>query len=86
MGRMAPRKRGFAGMDPEKHKKIAQRGGRAAHALGRAHEFTADEARLAGQKGGASVARDRAHMAEIGRRGGLKRGERKVVRSEAGAE
>jgi len=77
MGRMAPKKRGFAGMDSEKHKKIAQAGGRAAHELGRAHEFTADEAREAGRKGGVNVARDRAHMAEIGRRGGLAKTKKK---------
>jgi hypothetical protein len=86
MGRMAPRKRGFASMDAEKHKKVAQAGGRAAHALGKAHELTAEEAREAGRKGGVNVARDRAHMAEIGRRGGLVRGKRKAAWSEAGTE
>lgn len=45
-------KRGFASMDPEKQREIARRGGRAAHAQGKAHQFTSDEARAAGMKGG----------------------------------
>ena len=40
--------RGFASMDPEKQRKIAAEGGRAAHASGNAHEFTSQgHARLA---------------------------------------
>jgi hypothetical protein len=61
---------GFAAMDPEQHRAIASRGGKAAHAQGAAHEFDAEEARRAGRKGGRVVSRDIAHMAEIGRRGG----------------
>lgn len=44
------RLRGFAAMSPEKKKEIAGMGGRAAHASGRAHQFTTDEARAAGKK------------------------------------
>lgn len=44
--------RGFAGMDPERQKEIASKGGKAAHAKGTAHEFTSEEARRAGAKGG----------------------------------
>jgi general stress protein YciG len=44
--------RGFAGMDPERQRQIASEGGRAAHAQGTAHEFTPEEAREAGRKGG----------------------------------
>jgi general stress protein YciG len=44
--------RGFAGMDPEQQREIASEGGRAAHASGHAHEFTSEEARAAGRKGG----------------------------------
>lgn len=66
-----PKPRGFAAMTPEKQRAIAQSGGRAAHEKGRAHEFTKDEARVAGKKGGDSVSRDRSHMANIGRRGGV---------------
>jgi general stress protein YciG len=64
-------RRGFAAMDVEKQREIARKGGRAAHAKGTAHEFTSDEAREAGRRGGQAVSRDRSHMAEIGRRGGL---------------
>jgi uncharacterized protein len=44
--------RGFASMDDDKQRSIAAEGGRAAHAQGTAHEFTSDEAREAGRKGG----------------------------------
>ncbi|HEV3192512.1 MAG TPA: KGG domain-containing protein [Polyangiaceae bacterium] len=66
-------RRGFASMDVNKQREIASKGGRAAHAQGRAHEFSADEARSAGRKGGEVVGRDRAHMAAIGRAGGQAR-------------
>ncbi len=69
-------KRGFASMDPSKQREIASKGGRAAHAKGTAHEFTSDEARVAGRKGGETVSRDRAHMSAIGREGGHSRGAR----------
>lgn len=49
---MSTRARGFASMDPEKQREIARKGGRAAHARGTAHEWTSDEARVAGRKGG----------------------------------
>jgi general stress protein YciG len=45
--------RGFAAMDPQRQREIAREGGRAAHAKGTAHEFTSEEARAAGKKGGA---------------------------------
>jgi general stress protein YciG len=44
--------RGFAGMDPEKQRKIASEGGKAAHEKGTAHEFDSEEAARAGAKGG----------------------------------
>src|SRR5438270_11789195 len=62
--------RGFAAMDEDKQREIASKGGRAAHAKGTAHEFTPEEAREAGRKGGEAVSRNREHMAEIGRKGG----------------
>ncbi len=62
--------RGFAGMSDQRQRQIAAAGGRAAHKQGTAHEFSAAEARKAGQKGGEAVSRNRRHMAEIGRRGG----------------
>ena len=39
-------------MSAEKQREIASKGGRAAHAKGTAHEWSADEARDAGRKGG----------------------------------
>ena len=52
--------RGFASMDRERQREIARKGGKAAHTAGTAHEFTAEEAREAGRKGG-SQHRRRAH-------------------------
>ena len=46
--------RGFASMDEEKQREIASKGGRAAHLKGTAHEWTSQEAREAGRKGGQS--------------------------------
>jgi uncharacterized protein len=46
------KRRGFAGMDRDKQREIASKGGRAAHRKGTAHRFSAEEARLAGRKGG----------------------------------
>jgi general stress protein YciG len=46
------RGRGFASMDREKQRQIASKGGRAAHASGTAHEWSSEEARAAGRKGG----------------------------------
>ncbi len=47
-----PARRGFAAMDPQAQRAIAAKGGRAAHLKGTAHEFTSEEARVAGRKGG----------------------------------
>jgi general stress protein YciG len=82
---MGTSKRGFASMDQSKQREIASKGGRAAHAKGTAHEFTSDEARVAGRKGGEAVSRDRAHMAAIGREGGHSRGARARAGVAAGA-
>lgn len=46
------KKRGFACMDKSKVSAIASKGGKAAHAAGTAHQFTSEEARIAGRKGG----------------------------------
>lgn len=46
-------------MSQEKQRQIASKGGRAAHAKGTAHEFTSEEARAAGRKGG--MARQRSN-------------------------
>ena len=57
-------------MDQRKQREIARKGGQAAHQKGTAHEFTSDEARAAGRKGGEIVSANRAHMSAIGRKGG----------------
>jgi general stress protein YciG len=59
-----PRKRrGFAAMDPKLVSELATRGGKAAHRAGTAHEFTSEEARIAGRKGGlATHAKRRARL------------------------
>lgn len=46
------KRRGFAVMDPKRVSEIASKGGKAAHAAGTAHEFSREEAREAGRKGG----------------------------------
>lgn len=48
-------KRGFASMDKATQRAIASKGGKIAHEIGKAHEFSAVEARVAGQKGGKAV-------------------------------
>ncbi len=55
------RGRGFASMDPAKQREIASKGGKAAHAKGTAHEFTSQEAREAGRKGGQARGKNRSH-------------------------
>ena len=45
-------RRGFAAMSPETQRRIASEGGKASHASGRGHRFSAEEARDAGRKGG----------------------------------
>src|SRR5450631_2551203 len=69
------RSSGFASMDQRKQKEIARKGGMAAHRKGTAHEFTAEEARDAGRKGGQQVSTNRNHMIEIGRLGGRRSAE-----------
>jgi general stress protein YciG len=59
------RPRGFAAMDRKLVSEIARKGGKAAHSAGTAHEFTSEEAREAGRKGGhASHANRRKLLAE----------------------
>jgi uncharacterized protein len=56
---MAKEDRGFASMDRMKQREIASKGGRAAHVKGTAHEWSAEEARVAGRKGGLASHRKR---------------------------
>jgi general stress protein YciG len=74
---------GFGSMDAEKQKEIARKGGMAAHRKGTAHEFTPEEARNAGRKGGERVSANRNHMVEIGRLGGRKSAERRRTTSKS---
>jgi len=46
-------------MDPERQRQIASEGGKAAHEKGTAHEFTSEEAREAGRKGGQARSQNR---------------------------
>jgi general stress protein YciG len=52
-------RRGFASMDPMLVRTLASKGGKAAHEQGTAHEFTSEEARSAGRKGGLAPHRSR---------------------------
>jgi general stress protein YciG len=49
---VATEDRGFASMERIKQREIASKGGKAAHQKGTAHEWTSEEAREAGRKGG----------------------------------
>ena len=64
---MAKEDRGFASMDRAKQREIASKGGKAAHQKGTAHEWTSEEARDAGRKGG--IASHRRRREQIGNPG-----------------
>ena len=59
---MAKEDRGFASMDRAKQREIASKGGKAAHQKGTAHEWTSEEAREAGRKGGMASHRRRSEL------------------------
>jgi general stress protein YciG len=61
---VAKEDRGFASMDRAKQREIASKGGKAAHQKGTAHEWTSEEAREAGRKGGMASHRRRKEMGE----------------------
>jgi uncharacterized protein len=64
---VAKEDRGFASMDRAKQREIASKGGKAAHQKGTAHEWTSEEARDAGRKGGiASHQRRREQLCDSG--------------------
>lgn len=73
-------------MDRERQREIARKGGRAAHEKGTAHEFTSDEARAAGRKGGERVSANRDHMSRIGRLGGKHSAGRRQASKSQGQE
>ncbi len=51
-------------MSPDRQREIASQGGRAAHQQGVAHEWSTDEAREAGKKGGQVSGRRRSNGSE----------------------
>ena len=51
-------------MDRAKQREIASKGGKAAHQKGTAHEWTSDEAREAGRKGGMASHRRRKQLVD----------------------
>lgn len=62
---MSIKDRGFGSMSAEKKRAIASMGGRAAHQYGTAHQWTPEEARAAGRKGGkASAAKKAAEQSD----------------------
>lgn len=48
-------------MNPERQREIASLGGKAAHERGTAHEFTSEEAKVAGRKGGRATSQKNNH-------------------------
>jgi general stress protein YciG len=60
---MGKEDRGFASMDRLKQREIVRMGGRAAPVKGTAHEWSSEEARDAGRKGG-MASRRRKHQQE----------------------
>ena len=63
---MAKEDRGFASMDRNKQREIASKGGKAAHQKGTAHEWTSEEAREAGRKGGMASHRRKQQQQQSG--------------------
>ena len=67
---VAKEDRGFASMDRNKQREIASKGGKAAHQKGTAHEWTSEEAREAGRKGGMASHRRKQQQQGGGGEGG----------------
>lgn len=67
---VAKEDRGFASMDRAKQREIASKGGKAAHQKGTAHEWTSEEAREAGRKGGMASHRRKQEQQQPGDVGG----------------
>jgi hypothetical protein len=68
---VAKEDRGFASMDRVKQREIASKGGKAAHQKGTAHEWTSEEARDAGRKGGIASHRRRREQMAAGNAGSV---------------
>ncbi len=78
---MAKEDRGFASMDRAKQREIASKGGKAAHQKGTAHEWTSEEARDAGRKGG--IASHRRRREQMGSSSGSEMTDRQAGESES---
>jgi general stress protein YciG len=52
-------------MNKDKQREIASKGGKAAHAKGTAHEWSREQAREAGRKGGLASARRKKRPTEL---------------------
>ena len=76
---MAKEDRGFASMDRAKQREIASKGGKAAHQKGTAHEWTSEEARDAGRKGGIASHQRRREQNQSGDRDMTASGDDRMV-------
>jgi len=74
------RARGFASMPEGTQRAIASQGGKAAHAAGRAHQYSREEAKQHGKTGGSKATKE--HLKAIGRKGGLARARKYGQQSE----
>jgi uncharacterized protein len=71
-------KGGFGDMDDkEEQKRIASKGGKAAHKKGTAHKLDPSKASEYGRLGGLATSKNREHMSKIGRRGGERSSKKK---------
>ena len=70
-GTLAKADRGFASMDRSRQREIASKGGKAAHQKGTAHEWTPEEAREAGRRGGMASHRRKQEQAGEGQSGSV---------------
>ncbi len=60
-------RRGFGSQSPERMKEIASSGGHAAHAAGKAHTYTSEEARAAAKLSNEARKRNKKAREEAGR-------------------
>ena len=56
-------RKGFASMDAERQRELASKGGKASHVSGKGHQWTSEQAREAGRKGGQTSRRGKAKKA-----------------------
>lgn len=67
-------RKGFALLSPQRRRLLAALGGKSAQIRGVAHQFTHEQAVVAGRKGGLEVARKHPeHLKNIGKIGGSRR-------------